>query len=181
MTLKRSILIEGPDGSGKSELFNKLTDSWGLPSAGHDGGPLRDAGEAWKRMAMFAACSPAVRDRCPAISELVYSEALGREPVMDLEEALEWLEKFNPFIIMCRPPQSVIMAQPVQEKAHKSAALVLDIMEMRGDVINMYDALTIRIMRRKKLKIYLYDWTTDKEGDFVWQALIEEGVCADSL
>lgn len=49
---------------------------------------------------------------------------------------------------------------------------------MRPDIIRAYDVLLSVLMRRHSLKMYLYDWTQDPKGDYLAEALIEEGVCA---
>jgi len=175
--LKRSIIIEGPDGAGKTRLFTLMTETWELKSAGHDGGPPVDAADSWSRLAMFAAMSPAVRDRCPAISDPVYSAALNRRTMLSVQDYSKWMREFQPYVIFCRPPTEVILSAPVEQRLHKPAEFVDQVRASRAAIIAAYDRMLPALLVNAEVKGYLYNWTTDPEGRRLFDTLVEESVC----
>lgn len=178
MELKRSILIEGADGSGKSALFNLMTQQWRLPSAGHDGGPPIDALDVQDRLRAFISAHPAVRDRCPAISDIVYSKVLDRGTKYPRDKYERFLSDFNPFVVYCRPPLSVIMSATVQEKPHKTQEHVRAVVDKRLDIVTAYDRILPELLEACGLDGVIYDWTEDHDGRKLY-AKLEDWACVD--
>jgi hypothetical protein len=180
MRLNRSIILEGPDGSGKSVLRTILTEKWGLPDSGHDGGPPKSAEDVWERYAWFAVQSPTVRDRCPAISDYVYAEVMQRDPKVPLNVSNAWLAVLSPAIIYCRPPEEAILMSAVIVKPHKPAADVEAVKAQRPKIIQAYDRMIPWIASYCGLPVFYHDWTTDESAEGLRKRLIEGGVlCAD--
>lgn len=113
------IVVEGPDGSGKTTLVNRLCTEFGIEvrprACTSDGGPVEDL-PGWIRRDLLMNPDYGIYDRYPLISEMIYgptlrsdADRLGRN-----EEQLNWLlEQFynnHPLIIYCLPPQMVVRA-----------------------------------------------------------------------
>lgn len=138
MQLIKSVVLEGPDGSGKTTLMRNLVRQ-GFRSSGHDGNRPKDAAEAWKRLAEFAALGPCLRDRTFVISDWVYNEVFKRDPIIPEWERLAWLALFRPTVIYCRPSVDTILAAPVPERPHKSPDWVEEVKANRRYIIDAYD------------------------------------------
>lgn len=164
LKLLRPIILEGPDGAGKTQLYNRMTQEWLLKAAGHDGGPPADAADAWKRLAMTAAQTPAVRDRTPAISDPIYSGVFHRDPVLTRDEYEGWLEELRPVIIYCRPPNNVILNQEVRAKLHKPEAHVSQVKLNRMALIHAYDLYMGNLQSRTSCEVLAYNWTHDPDA-----------------
>ena len=179
MELLHSILLEGPDGAGKTCLFERMVGLWDFKSAGHDGGPPESAHEAVGRLVDFESQDPAVRDRCPAISDIVYSKALNRDPKLTEKEYKFWLKNFKPLVIYCRPPREVLNHAPIREKPHKTAKHAYQVAKERDRIIRNYDSLMVEWSEDGTIGGIEYDWTVDEDGSKLLSLLKERGICAD--
>jgi hypothetical protein len=178
MKLTQPIILEGPDGSGKSHLFKTMTEVWGLPSSGHDGAAPKSKKEALQRLDETMRQGPKVRDRIPAISDIVYSQALGREMFLPRATYEMWLKDSNPFVIYCRPPTEVILRQDIKVKPYKSAEFCEMIHKARPRIIKTYDEVVSDI--RRVCTVWSYDWTNSKDLSGLLYFLRKTGaVCAD--
>lgn len=179
MKLNHTIIIEGPDGSGKTGLYHRLVVGYGFRAAGHDGGPPKDAADAWSRLAWLGAYSPAVRDRCPAISDIIYSELLEREAMVDPADYWKWLDVFSPVVIFCRPPLEVILSHAIIEKPHKARGHVDAIKNKRSRLVELYDRTAAIVQQRSHCPVFIYNYTVDLEARGLVQQLKEVGICVD--
>lgn len=110
------LIVEGPDGAGKSNLVKALVDNYGIeqgPKASTTDGPLPLDMARWTREYLQSP-ETKIYDRHPLISELIYAPALSRafnggyQDLMDLSEMLEWFYDQEPAIIYCLPPFEVV-------------------------------------------------------------------------
>lgn len=164
MKLLKSILLEGPDGSGKSQLYDRMTKLWELTAGGHDGGPPVNRQDVLARMDVFAREWPMVRDRCPAVSDQVYSWSLGRETKLTASAYSAFLRTLDPVLIYCRPPIATILSTPVPERPHKPANHVQQVLAARERIVDAYDRFIPDIVDTAELQSRLYDWTLDEDG-----------------
>lgn len=96
------IIIEGPDGAGKTTLINYLSEKMGIPSK-HSGGPSKYPGEVNARTREFNADpTTLLYDRHPAISQNIYVQALQNKGEIVHPAAIEEFYDLKPFIIYCR-------------------------------------------------------------------------------
>lgn len=160
------IIAEGPDGSGKSTLIKKLANTFNLPVY-HSGGP-----KTTKRMyevlaelkTMAYADQTYLVDRVPFISELVYSAALNREPVIEIDELSTYF-KLPMKIIYCKIDQQTALANMSREfKAHKPEEH-LKMVEANHANIAMEYTLLMDVLQDIGLDIFDYDWTLDSNLD----------------
>lgn len=96
------IIVEGPDGGGKSTLVKMLTE--GVPwSIDIGGGPAKSKEEIESRIIRFIHRGPYwIYDRFPIISECIYGPIFGRPPHITPTH-LAMLASLNALIIYCRP------------------------------------------------------------------------------
>lgn len=114
------IIIEGPDNAGKSTLINFLLENLGdrVVQATANKGPRDNLTDTVKDRVMYALMDavasrgkPIVYDRL-FFSELVYSEALGRECKFNWEEqrhTTRVLTAISPPIVFCLPPRNTVV------------------------------------------------------------------------
>lgn len=178
MRLSRCIILEGPDGGGKTALYTKMVHSWGLRGAGHDGGPPTNAAEAWKRLALFSAKAPAIRDRTPAISDIIYSRVLNRPTMVSLEEYMNWLWLLEPVVVYVRPPDATLLEIALEVRPHKTEEFVGKLAVHRQDIVDEYDRFFAEL--RNYHDVFEYDRTKDAEASILQnQLLTRDIICAD--
>lgn len=112
------IIVEGPDGGGKTTLARELSQKFGLQMARH--GTRSNLPEGDVRARVYDAFGEAVRGHDPVrvhdrlyYSELVYGKVLRQHIRFSLIEQ-RYIHKlivaFKPPIIMCIPPLEVVKA-----------------------------------------------------------------------
>ena len=156
------IVIEGPDGSGKSTLILEITKRLGL-KATHLGSRPKTMQDLHDRVIKSQYCE--VLDRWSPISERVYGTIANRDWSIDVLDT--YLDTYRPLIIYCRPPRGVLLENKKQcleaVKSHKSKEhcdLVSDNFER---VIELYDDAMLSIKaRRLGCQIIVYDYTKPK-------------------
>jgi hypothetical protein len=179
--LARSIILEGTDGSGKTTLFDVMTKLWGLRSSGHDGGPPQSYHDIQARLAHTSLNNPAVRDRTPCISDIMYSAVLGRETTLSSKAYMEFLKDLDPLIIYCRPPLAVLYANAVKPKPHKPQEFVdrIKSWDTQWRLIQEYDHYMERTAQGL-LRVITYNWVVDQAAGKLQQALKNGGyICVD--
>lgn len=144
------IIVEGPDGAGKSTFIKRLRDQSIFVTVAL-GGPTALPEEMRQVLGLFRqlekqAC-PIVWDRHPLISEKIYSELLDRPCLLPPEATL------NPsvLIVYCRPPDPIIW-ENVQSGRHLKG-----VRERVGAMVDLYDEAMKNIDHLR----YDYTDTTD--------------------
>lgn len=103
------IIIEGPDGAGKSTLAKSLADRLGMNILKM----TANGGQSVPEYKQKLACDGVIIDRC-WVSEQVYSDLFGREPRIGNDDA-EALTEFCGFagiqIIVLLPPLHVVISR----------------------------------------------------------------------
>lgn len=152
-----TIIIEGPDGAGKTKLLNQLLEKYPEYQAAprpcsSSGGPLYGR-KMIDYLCQYGCLDMHIYDRHPAISGAVYDGVFGRpQPggVFKLAQGAFYWALENAKIIYCRPPMSVI------------ARSVLDCPQMDGvlrniyRIVDAYDGIMQNLITHE-----VYDWTTD--------------------
>lgn len=152
-----TIIIEGPDGAGKTELLYALLDRYPeyrvAPRACSSiGGPLR-GGSMIAYLNQYGRLDEHIYDRHPSISGVVYDAAFSRIQSDNVEAYLQgafhWILE-NARVIYCRPPMDVIV------KAVHSEPQLAGVARNIYQIVDMYDSLMANIIPHER-----YDWTKD--------------------
>jgi thymidylate kinase len=160
------IIAEGPDGSGKSTLIKKLANTFNFPVY-HSGGPktterMYEVLKELKSMAYEEQIY--LVDRVPFISELVYSAAFNRKPVIEIDELSTYFE-LPMKIIYCKIDQQTALTNMSREfKAHKPADHLKMVEANHANIANEY-MLLMDVLEDIGLHIFDYDWTIDSNLD----------------
>lgn len=107
------LIVEGPDGGGKTTLIARLSEGLSLPVADRvvskDAEAMVDL-KAWVDSNLHSGFQPVIYDRHRLISEPIYGPVLRKhmEPGFEdphwLASRQRLLRKINPIIIWCLPP-----------------------------------------------------------------------------
>jgi len=154
----RPIIVEGPDGSGKSTLVAKLSRDLNLPIH-HPGGPPINRDEFTHRLNFYSQNRDKfIFDRAPHISELIYPKAVGRLGVVGNSMLYHLLESLNPVIIYCRRKSMRDMWESIDhsKKAHKTPQHMAEVLSQFKNIVDGYDALLLKAPPVKT--IISYDW-----------------------
>ncbi len=153
----RPVIVEGPDGSGKSTLVKKLSLDLGLP-VHHPGGPPINRDEFLGRVNFYTHNRDKfVFDRCPHISELVYPKATGRLGVLSPSILYSQLELLNPVIIFCRRKNMRDMWEAIDRtnKPHKPKEHLAEVLLQFKNVVDGYDGIFKTLSKKSYI---VYDW-----------------------
>jgi pantothenate kinase-related protein Tda10 len=180
-SLFRCFVIEGPDGSGKTTLAEKLG-----PHV-HFGGPLTSYADYLVRMSKgFRHLSEfTIFDRHSSISELVYGIfRFERHPLVPTMEAMEILAKFEPLVIYCRPPKKHLMRSLPDSlkvpKDHKSTNQIDLVLANYEAIIDQYDTIIdLYESEMPQISVLRYDHTHDKDETMLSHIRDIAQLCAD--
>lgn len=115
------IIIEGPDGAGKSTLAKSLADRLDMNILKMTANGGQSAQEYLQKLA----CDGVIIDRC-WVSEQIYSDLFGREPRIDNDDAealTELCERMGIPIIVLLPPLHVVIGR-LNERGDEYADVV---------------------------------------------------------
>ena len=153
----RPIVVEGPDGSGKSTLVKKLSLDLGLPIH-HPGGPPINRDEFLARINFYSQNGiKFIFDRCPHVSELIYPKATGRLGILSPSILYSQLERLNPVIVYCRRKDMRDMWESIDRtnKPHKPKEHLEEVLKQFKGVVDGYDEF-FKTFSKKSLIVY--DW-----------------------
>jgi hypothetical protein len=114
------IIIEGPDGAGKTTLVEHLSKKYDIPVAERvvdkDTKPMNTNLKQWTETNLKRGLQWMIFDRHRLISEPIYCNAMGRAPHEGFDD-IEWLTgrmidftRIHPFIVYCLPPYETVVA-----------------------------------------------------------------------
>lgn len=113
------IVVEGPDGSGKSTLVKRLSDALDLPVAPravNSNAVYTDQLDYWVERHNKLGFQPMLFDRHQLVSHLMYGPTMRRKlfgNFQDMEWLVDQLQQFwscKPFVIICLPPIATVKA-----------------------------------------------------------------------
>jgi len=148
------IIVEGPDGSGKSTLGKKLGGR-----VLHSGGPCTDPDELMARVKRLSEQyrEGDVIDRFPYLSEIVYGQPAIIDPMLLISMWEEFQEKRNARLIYCRTDIPT-MYKNISHKAkeHKSAEYLEEVKSRYFEIVTKYDELFSIVSVN-----HIFDWQKD--------------------
>ena len=156
-----TVIIEGPDGAGKSTLIRRLLEEhpeyqYAPRACSSLGGPLLGA-DLVAYLVQYGTMGGAIYDRHPVISGAVYDAITRRPPDIAtgpyLRRAFQWITE-NARVIYCRPPMGTIMqAVAISPQMTGVARNIYRITET-------YDSIMHHLIPHET-----YDWTADDLPD----------------
>jgi hypothetical protein len=120
------IIIEGPDGAGKSTLVQHLSVKYKIPVADkvvdENTNPIHDDLKHWTEANLKRGLQWMIFDRHRLISEPIYATAMGRPPQPGFDD-LGWFgarmidfTRIRPFIVYCLPAFEVVKSNIVNDE-----------------------------------------------------------------
>lgn len=162
--MKRVIVIEGPDGAGKSTLAKALVESYGLELI-HTGGPLKDQAdfEQRERELKLLTKEPRIYDRVPYVSDLVYAFLNARDPIVQPHNVSMFLQFANPIIIYCRLSSSAEMLEYIsmEKKAHKPPEYMEKVKASHPALVASYDKVIHDLQVKSRALVIRFNWRLD--------------------
>ncbi len=159
----KAIVIEGPDGCGKSLLAKFIGDQFNLPvhsfggPPGYDEKTIVDLMVDQQNMIGRGNC---ILDRCTAISEFVYSRVMGRDHGYALQYVMRSFQLhilYEAHVIMC------YTANPnPRMSAHDTIQTHTDALTHASELATEYHRRIAKFITRKSPgKIILFNYATD--------------------
>lgn len=159
--MAKLVIIEGPDGAGKSTLIQNLVAMGGFVSI-HTGGPPRDRQDLEDKLDKIklafdiAGDDILLLDRHPAVSDPIYSKVSGSRSFMTPGFLGEQVWSMHPVFVYCRgSADSMRKNISKTPKAHKSPEQLLQVIQHHGEIVQLYDAFFSLVPHIK------YNWQTD--------------------
>jgi hypothetical protein len=164
MHVLRPIILEGPDGAGKSTLGVQLAKDLGRIYL-HTGGAAHTQPELMQRCMDFICLADQknlVFDRCPFISDPIYKKALKLNQLIDPEVLSSSLCLLNPVIIYCQRQTAQQMLESIdyRDKPHKSPEYKAKVVTNHRAIVYEYDR-KVQFLRSRGFTILDYDWSID--------------------
>lgn len=155
------VVVEGPDGSGKSTLIKNLREDTSRYYVSlHNAGPPQDVLNVqcitnWiAKMAVGRV--PLVCDRISLISEPIYGQVLRNENILEGSYTTDDIKDFFvenvDRVIYCRPPTAIIHKGLLAEKQLRGVADRIE------DLTQCYDHI-MRLVAHWGVRVITYDWT----------------------
>lgn len=167
--MRKPIIVEGPDGAGKSTLVRRLAQDLHREAV-HTGGPTKTMGAITKRLLEMQSYRPekVIFDRVTPISHPIYCRAEGRKLIANVKDLHQFLHRFGPVVIYCRLGSAEEMTSLIsrEKKAHKPKDHLEEIVRKHAKIVELYDE-TMKLLRDEGLPIVTYNWQKDDYADLL--------------
>jgi len=177
------IIVDGPDGGGKTWLIKDLSrqlQKWTENlkvrepvKVIHSPGPLESGLLEWALDALDRAIEPVIFDRFPYFSEAVYGPILRHKSLiseMGFQELGIKLMTHEPLIVYCRPPLSVLL------KTSQVMNQMDGVIDNLKAIVKRYDQQLQYWMR--DFRVFHYDFTQEDNKELL-MTVIDESVRED--
>ncbi len=156
------IIVDGPDGAGKSTLINQIKSRFIVLSA-----PKSHAKKArneylidYDMMRHEAKDSHTfIRDRSFLIGEYIYPSILNRDPKFSQPELWNMLQIVDPIILYCRLDNKMDMFNNISRelKEHKPTEFTQSVLNQYEKIVDAYDDFMVNA-KLAGIKVLKYDW-----------------------
>lgn len=136
-----NIVLEGPDGAGKSTLAALLAQATGMKAI-QGNGPPKSKDEFYYRCIRYLGYTNVIFDRTPFISEAVYAPVFGRKSEID-SGLLSDFWATRPFVVYVRPTTRHLASHHKSE--HETQEHFDGVVERHGAICDAYDEKMLRI------------------------------------
>lgn len=157
-----SIIIEGPDGAGKTTLITGLTRETAIPvhekASTSTGGPVDNIAD-WAKsdLATWALQPLAIYDRHPMFSEIFYGAVIRNhvDPWFGSDEASALAETMmsTGLVIYCLPPIETVMENILVEEQLDGVS------DHIGSLYDLYQKQMIKLHEEFPMNVVHYDYT----------------------
>lgn len=156
------IIVDGPDGAGKSTLINQIKDKFVVLSApkSHAKKTREEFLIDYDMMRQEAKDSHMfIRDRSFLVGEYIYPSILNRDPKFTQQELWNMLQVVDPVIIYCRLDSKVDMFNNISRelKEHKPTEFTQAVMNQYERIVDAYDDYMINA-KLVGIKVLKYNW-----------------------
>jgi tRNA uridine 5-carbamoylmethylation protein Kti12 len=165
--MQRVIVLEGPDGAGKSTLGEALAERLGSQLE-HDGGPSIDRDHCVRRIREYLSYRKSIRDRSSLFSDSIYKRAFGIEPFVTQREVDDLVRSSarvgNHLMIYVRPPMDVLLKNTdalARSKPHKPPEYARQVKQNLPIIVEEYDK-GVRRWSALGQPVIHYDYTSDR-------------------
>ena len=103
---RKPIIVEGPDGAGKSIIATQIAKALELPLI-HEGGPPRTRRESSNRVtkSILNLRTNCVCDRVGFVSSAIYGKYRYQIPVIPSSLSIKIAQAYKPIVVYCKPTQ----------------------------------------------------------------------------
>lgn len=169
------IVVEGPDGGGKTTFIQKLSDRLNLPVAPRVVSKNTEALtnlKVWTERNVAEGFQPIIFDRHRLISEPIYGSLLRREFEPGFDD-IQWLyEQFtkfytycSPVVIYCLPPFKTVMKNIKDDPDNKVVKARI------RRIYSLYAAKAASDISLRPDDTFWYDYTADPYRDDIFRAI----------
>ena len=151
------IIIEGPDGSGKSKLAKRLSADLKIPVIHQGPAPAtKEECNERKYRACYYLTQDVIQDRSTLISEPIYGVLIRKDAWITVQESTSILKAFkNIVVIYC----GIVIGH--EESDHDTAEYLKDLWRHEKEVVDLYAG----VMEHLKLSsIVVHKYTYDYEA-----------------
>jgi hypothetical protein len=163
------IIVEGPDGAGKTTLIKDLSKFLGLEVAprvvSKEARAMTDL-RVWTEQNLLKGFQKLIFDRHRMISELIYGPALRGEaeaPFNDLIWLTNQMKRFyaaRPVIIYCLPPIEVVITNVMSDPDNEVVRRKIQV------IYNMYVSKAAHDWALDPARVIIWDYTRDGQEAF---------------
>lgn len=157
-----NVILEGPDGGGKSTLAGHLSKLWGLRLQ-EGSGPPKKEGEIEQRLAGYLKMENTIFDRHPAVSEPIYTRIRQQEVSLEFKALTNAFYQQNNLFIYCRSTTNTRhVVKPGEDPRH------IEALNANYDtLIQLYDQWALRHAHHVyRIEDGLINFTTWPQHDF---------------
>lgn len=157
------LVLEGPDSAGKTTLAKKLSREFNLPIMKWDTRPLKTP-QLLARLQPFYSNLEFIYDRMTLISETIYAEVMGRQPLIGEGLATALMSQYKDLIIIyCCPPKDHVTNtyDPDFSSDHSVSTQLV----YKAKLYDAYSRWYKRKVTHPLLNIFKYDFFQQKDEE----------------